>query len=250
MNRRIFARNAGLLTLGAATLPLIACKNKEGNSFEAESPAMPQPVFPFELAPLSFAYNALVPIIDEQTMMIHHDKHHAGYVTKLNAALENSEMKSLPLLEILQKVSDSEADTAIRNNAGGHFNHQLFWEVLTPGGKSMPEGKLAEAITSDLTGFDAFKTSFADAASKVFGSGWAWLIVNADKKLEVVASPNQDNPLMSGVVEKTGIPILGIDVWEHAYYLNYQNKRKDYIDGFMGLINWDMVAARYTAAMG
>lgn len=248
MNRRNFAKSAGLMTIGAATLPLIACKDSK--NFVAESQTPMQPVFPFELAPLAYAFNALEPIIDEQTMTIHHDKHHTGYVTKLNAALENSEMKSLPLLDILQKVSASDADLGIRNNAGGHFNHQLYWEVLTPGGKQMPADKLAAAIDSDLGGMEAFKTSFAEAATKVFGSGWAWLVVNGDKKLEIVATPNQDNPLMSGVVETTGVPVLGIDVWEHAYYLKHQNMRKNYIDSFMSIINWDMVGARFDSAMG
>ena len=246
MNRRKFARSAGLITLGAATLPLISCK--ESKKFVAEKAAGVQPIFPFALAPLAYAYNALAPSIDEKTMMIHHDKHHAGYVTKLNAALENSEMKSLPLLEILQKVTDSEADTAIRNNADGHFNHQLFWEILTPGGAKMPQGNLASAIDKDLGGFDAFKTQFGEAATKVFGSGWAWLVVDDKGVLKIVSSPNQDNPLMKSFVEQAGVPVLGIDVWEHAYYLNYQNRRPDYVAAFWNVVNWDEVARRYTAA--
>lgn len=199
----------------------------------------------YELPALPYAANALEPHIDEQTMNIHHGRHHNTYVTNLNAALEGHDELSTKSIEDL--ISDLNAvpeniRTAVQNNGGGHANHSLFWQILSPNGGGEPTGELAEAINSKFGSFDQFKAAFADAATKRFGSGWAWLAVN-NGELEVTSTPNQDSPLMEG---KT--PILGLDVWEHAYYLNYQNRRPDYIAAFWNVVNWDEVAKLYSAA--
>lgn len=195
-----------------------------------------------QLPELSFEYDALEPFIDAKTMEIHHSKHHQGYVNKLNVALEETEYAGQPLEEILKNASTLPA--GIRNNGGGHYNHQLFWEILLPEGKDIPEGKLAEAINKAFGSFEAFIEQFAEAAGGRFGSGWAWLIVNADGELEVTSTPNQDNPLMD-VADEKGTPILGLDVWEHAYYLHYQNRRPDYISAFWNVVNWDTVEEKF-----
>ena len=197
----------------------------------------------FELPTLPYAYDALEPHIDARTMEIHHGKHHAGYTSKLNAAIEGTEMEGKAIDALLADHSDN---GAIRNNGGGYYNHTLFWSIMSPNGGGAPSGDLAAAIESDLGGWDAFKQSFANAAATRFGSGWAWLCVK-DGKLEVCSSANQDNPLMPGV-GCGGTPIMGLDVWEHAYYLNYQNRRPDYIAAFFNVIDWDAVAQRYAAA--
>ncbi|GGG16311.1 superoxide dismutase [Paenibacillus aceti] len=200
-----------------------------------------------QLPALPYANNALEPHIDEQTMMIHHDRHHNTYVTNLNAALESApELQSKSVEELiadLDSVPES-IRTAVRNNGGGHANHSLFWEIIGPNGGGQPSGKLAEAINNELGGFDKFKEDFSKAATTRFGSGWAFLAVDKNGKLSVYSLPNQDSPIMEG---KT--PILGIDVWEHAYYLKYQNKRPDYIAAFFNVINWAEVAKRYEAAL-
>ncbi len=198
----------------------------------------------FELPALDYAFDALVPHIDAKTMEIHHGKHHQGYVTKLNAAVEGTEYESKSIEELLAGLGDLPEDIrgAVQNNGGGHANHSLFWKVIGPKGGGKPSGDLAAAIDAELGGFDKFKESFSNAAATRFGSGWAWLSVDGGK-LKVESTPNQDTPLMQGRT-----PILGIDVWEHAYYLNYQNKRPDYISAFFNLINWDEVAKRYAAA--
>lgn len=199
----------------------------------------------FELPELPYAYDALEPHIDKETMNIHHTKHHNGYVTKLNAALEgHSAFDDLSVEEILADLNKVPEDirTAVRNNGGGHANHSLFWTVLGKDGAKEPVGDLKQAIDETFGSFDAFKETFANAAATRFGSGWAWLVV-ADGKLEVLSTPNQDSPISDG---KT--PILGIDVWEHAYYLNYQNRRPDYIDAFWNVVNWDKVEEYYQAA--
>ncbi|WP_178024148.1 superoxide dismutase [uncultured Paenibacillus sp.] len=199
-----------------------------------------------ELPALPYPANALEPHIDEQTMNIHHDRHHNTYVTNLNAALESApdlQNKSVEeLISSLDAVPES-IRTAVRNNGGGHANHSLFWKVIGPGGGGAPTGAVASAIDSDLGGFDKFKEEFTKAATTRFGSGWAWLVVGKDGKLAVTSTPNQDNPLSEGLT-----PILGLDVWEHAYYLKYQNKRPDYIAAFWNVINWDEVNRRYEAA--
>lgn len=198
----------------------------------------------FELPKLSYAYDALEPHIDAKTMEIHHTKHHNTYVTNLNAAVEGTEFASKDLLDLISNIDALPADkqTAVRNNGGGHANHSLFWEILTPGGSSTPTGELASAIDSKFGSLDAFKDEFAKAAAGRFGSGWAWLVVDGGE-LAITSTPNQDSPVMEG---KT--PILGLDVWEHAYYLNYQNRRPDYVSAFWNVVNWDVVAEKFAAA--
>ena len=199
---------------------------------------------PFELPTLPYAHDALEPHIDTTTMEIHHGKHHQGYTTKLNAALEGTDAANQSIEKILQGLDMSNG--AIRNNGGGYYNHCLFWDILSPNGGGNPSGALAEAIDASFGSFEAFKTAFSNAAATQFGSGWAWLCVHAGGKLEVCGTPNQDNPLMPGV-GCSGSPILGIDVWEHAYYLNYQNRRPDYINAFFNVINWSEVSKRFEA---
>ncbi|HEO8418632.1 MULTISPECIES: superoxide dismutase [unclassified Niallia] len=199
----------------------------------------------YSLPQLPYAYDALEPHIDKETMNIHHTKHHNTYVTNLNNALEgNDELLSKTVEELVSNLDavPEAARTAVRNNGGGHANHSLFWEVISPNGGGQPTGDLAAAIDSKFGSFENFKEEFSKAATTRFGSGWAWLVVN-NGELEVTSTPNQDNPLMEG---KT--PVLGLDVWEHAYYLNYQNRRPEYISAFFNVINWDEVAKRYTAA--
>ena len=193
----------------------------------------------FSLPNLPYPNNALEPSIDSKTMQIHHGKHHNGYTSKLNASIEGSELENKSIEEILKNMDMNNA--ALRNNGGGYYNHCLFWESMSPNGGGSPEGKLLDAINSAYGSYDSFKDSFSTEASTRFGSGWAWLCVHPGGKLEVCSSPNQDNPLMPGV-GCGGYPILGLDVWEHAYYLNYQNKRPDYIDAFFNIINWDNVS--------
>lgn len=199
----------------------------------------------FELPELSYAHDALEPHIDTKTMQIHHGKHHAGYTTKLNAAVAGTDLEGKSIVEILRDLDMNNG--ALRNNGGGYFNHNLFWEVMSPNGGGSPEGELAAAINDAFGSFDAFKDAFSAAAATQFGSGWAWLCVNQGGKLEVCSTPNQDNPLMPGV-NCEGTPILGLDVWEHAYYLNYQNRRPDYIEAFFNVINWEKVASLYWSA--
>ncbi len=195
----------------------------------------------FELPNLPYAHNALEPHIDARTMEIHHGKHHAGYTSKLNAAVEGTDMEGKSIEDLLANNTDNKA---IRNNGGGFYNHRLFWEIMSPNGGGTPSGELGQAIDDSFGSFENFKKKFSDAAATQFGSGWAWLCVHPGGKLEVCSTPNQDNPLMPGAGCE-GQPILGIDVWEHAYYLNYQNRRPDYISAFWNVINWDEVASRY-----
>ena len=198
----------------------------------------------FELPSLPYALNALEPHIDARTMEIHHGKHHNAYVTNLNAAIAGTDLEGKSLEELM-KVAGSNA--AVRNNGGGHWNHSLFWQILSPTGGGLPTGALAAAIDAKFGSFDAFKETFNKAGATRFGSGWAWLCVDTKKELCVCSSPNQDNPLMD-VSENPGTPILGLDVWEHAYYLHYQNRRPDYIAAFWNLVNWEEVSKRYAAA--
>jgi Fe-Mn family superoxide dismutase len=194
----------------------------------------------FTLPTLKYGYSSLEPYIDVQTMEIHHSKHHAAYTNNLNAALENSVLKGKTIEEIL--TNSSQIAPVLRNNGGGYYNHNLYWEVMTPGGAKTPQGKLLEMLNSSFGSYDAFKEAFTKAAATRFGSGWAWLVQKGNS-LEVSSTPNQDNPLMD-VAEVQGVPVLGIDVWEHAYYLKYQNRRPDYIEAFFKVINWDEVAKR------
>ena len=198
----------------------------------------------FQLSPLPYASNALEPHIDARTMEIHHDKHHAAYVNNLNAAITGTDAEKLSLEDILKNIS--KYSPAVRNNAGGHYNHSMFWQLMMPGGSNTPSGALADAINSTFGNYDDFKNKFTTAGTTRFGSGWAWLVVSGGK-LSIGSSPNQDNPLMD-VSEVKGTPVLGLDVWEHAYYLNYQNRRPDYIAAWWNVVNWDEVAKRYTAA--
>ena len=198
----------------------------------------------FQLPALPYAFDALEPHIDARTMEIHHGKHHNAYVTNLNAAIAGTDLEGKSLEELM-KVAGS--NTAVRNNGGGHWNHSLFWEIISPNGGGLPSGELAAAIDAKFGSFDAFKETFNKAAATRFGSGWAWLCIDTKKELCVCSSPNQDNPLMD-VSECPGIPILGLDVWEHAYYLHYQNRRPDYIAAFWNVVNWDAVSKRYAAA--
>ena len=206
----------------------------------------------YELPPLSYPYAALEPHIDAKTMEIHHTKHHQAYITNVNNALKDlPELAALDvetLISDLSKVPEA-VRGAVRNNGGGHANHSFFWKVIGPDAGGEPTGALAEAITSTFGSFDAFKEKFAAAGATRFGSGWAWLCVKGDKSLCVCSTPNQDSPLMKGVAECPGTPILGLDVWEHAYYLNYQNRRPDYIKAFWNVVNWSAVAANYEAAI-
>lgn len=198
----------------------------------------------FTLPNLPYAYDALEPFIDTRTMEIHHDKHHNGYTNNLNAAVEGTEAANLSIEEIFSNVS--KFSTAIKNNGGGYFNHALFWSVMGPNKGGEPTNDLAAAINSSFGSFDEFKNLFSTAAKTRFGSGWAWLI-KSDDKLQVISTPNQDNPLMD-IAEVKGTPVLTLDVWEHAYYLKYQNRRPDYVNAFFNVINWDEVARRYDEA--
>ncbi|SDA92762.1 superoxide dismutase, Fe-Mn family [Algoriphagus alkaliphilus] len=198
----------------------------------------------FTLPALPYAFNALEPHIDAKTMEIHHGKHHNAYVTNLNNAIAGTDLEGKSLEELM-KVAGSNA--AVRNNGGGHWNHSLFWQVISPNGGGSPSGGLAAAIDAKFGSFDAFKETFNKAAATRFGSGWAWLCVDTKKELCVCSSPNQDNPLMD-VSDCPGTPILGLDVWEHAYYLHYQNRRLDYVAAFWNLVNWDEVSKRFAAA--
>lgn len=198
----------------------------------------------FELPNLPYAHDALEPHIDARTMEIHHGKHHAGYTTNLNNAIKGTDLEGKKIEDILKKVGDN---AAVRNNGGGYYNHNLFWKVMSPKGGGKPSGDLAKAIDAAYSSFDKFKEEFGKAAATRFGSGWAWLCVHPGGKVEICSSPNQDNPLMPGV-GCGGTPILGLDVWEHAYYLNYQNRRPDYIAAFWNVVNWDEVAYRYNSS--
>jgi Fe-Mn family superoxide dismutase len=198
----------------------------------------------FELPKLSYDFSALEPHIDAKTMEIHHGKHHQAYVGKLNDAIAGTELEGQSIEELMSNVSKHSA--AVRNNGGGHFNHTLFWSVMSPNGGGEPTGKLAEAINKTFGSFEEFKTQFASAAATRFGSGWAWLVVH-DNNLVVTSTPNQDNPIMD-LAEVKGTPILGLDVWEHAYYLNYQNRRPDYIGAFWNVVDWNIVGQLFEQA--
>lgn len=200
---------------------------------------------PFELPALPYVLNALEPHIDALTMEIHHGKHHQGYVTNLNNAIAGTALEGKPIEDILKNLDMN--NMAVRNNGGGHYNHSLFWTVMAPHAGGAPSGELAEAINRDLGGFETFKENFAKAAATRFGSGWAWLCVHKGGKLEICSTPNQDNPLMPDT-GCGGTPVLGVDVWEHAYYLHYQNRRPDYLKAWWNVVDWYAVAKRYSSA--
>ena len=199
---------------------------------------------PFTLPQLTYGFDALEPNIDARTMEIHYEKHHQGYTNNLNGAIEGTNLEGKSIEAILENLDMNNA--AVRNNGGGFYNHSLFWKIMSPNGGGEPTGEIANAINDSFGSFEAFKDSFSTAAKTRFGSGWAWLCVHKGGKLEVCSTPNQDNPLMPGV-GCTGTPILGLDVWEHAYYLNYQNRRPDYVNAFFNVINWEEVSTRYAA---
>ncbi|MCB9244343.1 MAG: superoxide dismutase [Ignavibacteriales bacterium] len=199
----------------------------------------------FELPPLPYPNDALEPSIDAMTMEIHHDRHHKAYVDKLNAAVDGTDAANLPIEDIIKNISKYPA--AVRNNGGGHYNHSLFWKMMKNGGGGNPAGDLGDAINNAFGSFDDFKKKFEEAGANRFGSGWAWLIVKDDGSLVVTSTPNQDNPMMD-IADEKGTPILGCDVWEHAYYLKYQNKRPDYLAAFWNVVNWDEVANLYSSA--
>lgn len=235
-SRRNFIRNTILTGAGLSVLPLAgdleAATNEQVNTLVGKPN--------FTLPELPYAYNALEPYIDEETMKIHHDKHHAGYVKNLNKAIEALDSFPDDVSEVFQHIE--KYPVAIRNNGGGHWNHSFFWEIMRPAQENnAPTGKLLEAINKAFGSVDECKKKFKEAASTRFGSGWAWLIQEPSGALSITSTPNQDNPLMS-ITEKKGRPIIGLDVWEHAYYLKYQNKRADYIDSFWSVVNWDKAA--------
>jgi superoxide dismutase, Fe-Mn family len=202
----------------------------------------------FEVPPLPYDYNALEPYIDTQTMQLHHDKHHAAYVNNLNAALQNApQFAALPIEQLIQRLNEvpDTIRTAVRNNGGGHLNHSMFWQIMTPNGGGQPGGELGNAINSTFGSFDQFKAAFNDAGVKRFGSGWAWLILDKNGSLQVISTANQDSPLTDG-----SFPIMGNDVWEHAYYLKYQNRRPDYLNAWWNVVNWSEIEKRYQQAKG
>ena len=198
----------------------------------------------YEVPPLPYDYSALEPYIDTQTMQLHHDKHHGAYVTNLNAALQNnSEFAALPIDELVRRLNEVPENirTAVRNNGGGHANHSMFWQIMTPNGGGEPGGELGSAIQQAFGSFDAFKAALNDAGVKRFGSGWTWLVLDRSGKLQVMSTANQDSPLTEGLY-----PVMGNDVWEHAYYLKYQNRRPEYLNAWWNVVNWDAIAKRYT----
>jgi len=243
-------RRQALKTLAATTLaaslgkfPALA----QANSAPA-TPTPPPPAGPFTLPPLPYPYEALEPHIDAETMHLHHDKHHAAYIAKLNSALAEAPSFSAgtDVDELLKKLADvpESIRTAVRNNGGGHSNHSLFWQTLSPKGGGSPQGELAKAFEKDLGGFDKFKQDAAKLGGLLFGSGWVWLVLDNGRKLNLLSAPNQDSPILGG-----HYPLFGIDVWEHAYYLKYHNVRADYIAAIWNIVNWDFISQRYTVAL-
>jgi len=235
-SRRQFIKQTGKASIAMASMPIIHTFGKFQLSQEIN----------YIQQPLPYSYNALEPFIDAMTMEIHHTKHAAGYTKNLNDAYiaEKVDIKNTSITNLLASIS--KYSTKMRNNAGGHYNHELFWQLMKPAPATSPTGALADAINKSFGSFDNFKTAFSDAAKTRFGSGWAWLIIKADNSLAVCSTPNQDNPLMD-IADTKGTPILGLDVWEHAYYLKYQNKRPDYINAWWNLVNWKFVEDRFNA---
>ncbi len=240
MNKRDFLKKATTTMASLALINAWSCKTKAPSI----SGSLPPRITPFSLPPLPYAFDALEPHIDMMTMITHHGKHHLTYVTKLNDAIKGTVYESATIEDIIMKVSEQDAP-AIRNNGGGHYNHSLFWESLTPT-YFAPSNKLfIQAINESFGTYDQFKEVFTTSAKNVFGSGWTWLCVDSNNKLIITNTPNQDNPLMKNIVKNPTYPILGLDIWEHAYYLKYQNKRADYIAGFFNIINWKKVEERF-----
>jgi Fe-Mn family superoxide dismutase len=241
MNKRKFLQLASVASAGMLIAPFTSCAPKVTTAAKTT-------VFtPYSLPALPYSFDALEPYIDKLTMEIHHDRHHAAYINKLNEALPNSPYIGLSLTQLLAEIKPT--DSALRNNGGGHYNHELFWQILTPKSEGKPVGKLAEAINSTFGSFEKWQEQFTTASKSVFGSGWVWLALDNNNKLFISTTPNQDNPLMKNIVTNTGTPLLGLDVWEHAYYLKYQNLRADYIKNFYNIIAWGEVEKRYVAAL-
>ncbi len=241
MKKRTFIKTAALVTGGIMLSPLSSCapnKKEEAKADEAS-----KPIWSYNLPALPYAFDALEPYIDAETMRIHHDKHHAGYVKKLNAALSDYKGNAQDINALLIDITAE--DTVLRNNGGGAYNHSLFWTSMQGGGQQQPEGKLLEAIKAEFDSMENFTAAFQKAALTRFGSGWAWLYADKNKKLHIKNSPNQDNPLMFKIEQEKGTPLLGLDVWEHAYYLKYQNKRAEYVQNFFNVINWRTVEQRF-----
>ena len=236
-SRRQFIKQTGKASIAMASMPIIHTFGKFQLSQEIN----------YIQQPLPYSYSALEPFIDAMTMEIHHTKHAAGYTKNLNDACmaENVDIKTKSIISLLESIS--KYSTKMRNNAGGHYNHELFWQLMKPAPATAPSGTLADAITKTFGSFDAFKTAFGDAAKSRFGSGWAWLIFKKEGGLAISSTPNQDNPLMD-IAEVKGFPLVGLDVWEHAYYLKYQNKRPDYITNWWNLVNWEFVQKRFDEA--
>ncbi|MDX1911298.1 MAG: superoxide dismutase [Saprospiraceae bacterium] len=253
MEKRTFLKTGLIMGIAGASASFwTACKTAAKSAVPATATLPPPKSLrngAFTLPPLGYDTAALEPHIDKMTMEIHHGRHHNAYVTNLNDAVKDTIYANYELEDILTRITPADADKKIRNNGGGHWNHTFFWQTITPGGDKAPGGKLADAINTAFGSQDKFKEQFSNAAKGVFGSGWAWLCVGKDKKLFISSTPNQDNPLMLQIVKQNGVPILGLDVWEHAYYLKYQNKRPDYITAFYNVINWKIVAERYDKAM-
>lgn len=239
MNRRKFIKNSALVGVGLSLFPVAACSNSNMEKID----------YGFIQKELGYDFGALEPHIDAQTMEIHYTKHHAGYVKNLAAAIEEQKLSPESLTSLLQGLTESESDITLVNNGGGHYNHSLFWEILKPGGAKTPYGDLSHAVHTYFGDKTQLLNRLKEAAMTVFGSGWAWLVLQEGNKLEITTTQNQENPLMKNLVSNAGIPIIGIDVWEHAYYLKHQNKRKDYIDAICGVINWDAVNTLYDNAL-
>ena len=247
-NKHTFTKSllfgAGLLLSMSIVVSCTNMNGKDGEDLMAE--IIPSTEECFEQAELAYGFDALEPVIDAQTMEVHYGKHHAGYTRKFNAALAEEGIESRDIREIFANVSNYSA--GVRNNGGGYFNHSLFWNFMSPNGGGAPEGELATAINDDFGSFDEFKKLFNEAAGSQFGSGWAWLILNEEGDLQVINTPNQDNPLMD-IAPVKGEPLLNLDVWEHAYYLKYQNQRGSYIENFWNVVNWNVVGKLYAIAM-
>lgn len=238
-SRREFITQAAVVAGGVA---LVSCGEVASTESVSGDPPQEDLGQGFTLPPLGYAYNALEPYIDARTMQLHHDKHHAAYVKNLNEALKGSSFLSLPIEEVLRRLDElpESIRTTVRNNGGGHANHSMLWRIMKPHGGGEPTGELANAIKASFGSFASFKESFNTTGSKVFGSGWAWLVSDKGGKLQITSTPNQDSPILQGLH-----PVMGNDVWEHAYYLKYQNRRPDYLNAWWNVVNWDEIAKRY-----
>ncbi len=246
MKKRDFIKLSTIAAAGTFLAPTLTFCGSGPSPAQDETNSDDEKAGGFELMALPYAFDALEPNIDSRTMEIHHGKHHKGYTDKLNKALEDHELRGKTIEEILAQLTPDEAHTALRNNGGGYYNHNLFWNIMSPSGGGAPTGPAGDAIQSKFGSYSTFQEVFTKAATGVFGSGWAWLCAK-NGELFVTSTPNQDNPLMRHIAEDSGTPILGLDVWEHAYYLNYQNRRADYIQNFFNVVNWDDVNRRMAA---